>query len=118
MSYISIDPKTYRRLEQFAERAGISIHAAASEAVENWMDISTDPRLAITALTTIALTSPDLPEPDPMHPVFTLPAALPPNVTFINANLGASPHPHPQTQNDRSHKLGEAAADTIEQAAR
>src|ERR1039458_8889630 len=55
MSYISIDPKTYRRLEQFAQRAGVSIHAAASDAVENWLDITADPRLAITALTTIAL---------------------------------------------------------------
>ena len=103
MSYISIDPKTYRRLEQFAQRAGVSIHAAASDAVENWLDITADPRLAITALTS----------PDQMQPAPPLPAALPPNVTFINANLGASPH----HQNDSLRKLGEANANTIEEVA-
>ena len=114
MSYISIDPKTYRRLEQFAQRAGVSIHAAASDAVENWLDITADPRLAITALTTIALTSPDPLQPDQMQPAPPLPAALPPNVTFINANLGASPH----HQNDSLRKLAEANANTIEEVAR
>jgi hypothetical protein len=113
MSYISIDPKTYRRLEQFAQRAGVSIHAAASDAVENWLDITADPRLAITALTTIALTSPDPLQLDQMQPAPPLPAALPPNVTFINANLGASPH----HQNDSLRKLGEANANTIEEVA-
>ena len=108
MSYISIDPKTYRRLEQFAQRAGVSIHAAASDAVENWLDITADPRLAITALT-----SPDPLQPDQMQPAPPLPAPLPPNVTFINANLGASPH----HQNDSLRKLGEANANTIEEVA-
>jgi hypothetical protein len=88
MSNISIDPKTYRRLEQFSQRARVSIHTAASDAIENWLDITSDPRLAINALSTIAMTQPDsLPNPGPPAP-----AALPRNVTYINASLGPSPH--------------------------
>src|ERR1039457_4505812 len=65
-----------------------TIHAAASDAIENWLDLTSDPRLAITALSTIAMTQPDsLPNPAPPAP-----AALPPNVTYINASLGPSSH--------------------------
>jgi hypothetical protein len=114
MSYISIDPKTYRRLQQFAQRTGVSIHAAATDAVENWLDITTDPRLAITALTTIALTSPDSLQPDQVQPEPAPPAALPRNVTFINANLGAPPH----HRNDSARKRAQPAANPIEELAR
>jgi hypothetical protein len=100
MSNISIDPKTYRRLEQFSQRARVSIHAAASDAIENWLDITSDPRLAITALSTIAMTQPDsLPNPGPPAP-----AALPPNVTYINARLAPPPH----HQDDTLCKIREA----------
>ena len=88
MPNISIDAKTHRRLEQFSQRARVSIHAAASDAIENWLDITSDPRLAISALSTIAMTQPD-PLPNSAPPA---PAALPPNVIYINASLGPSPH--------------------------
>ena len=102
MSNISIEPKTYQRLEQFSQRARVSIHAAASDAIENWLDITSDPRVAITALSTIAMTQPD-PLPNPAPPA---PASLPRNVTFINANLGLSPH----HQDEPLRKLREAGA--------
>ena len=102
MSNISIDPKTHQRLLQFSQRARVSIHAAASDAIENWLDITSDPRLAINALSTIAMTQPD-PLPNPAPPA---PASLPRNVTFINANLGLSPH----HQDEPLRKLREAGA--------
>jgi hypothetical protein len=88
MSNISIDPKTYDRLERFSQRARVSIHAAASDAIENWLDITSDPCLAITALSTIAAGQPG-PLPSAATPA---PAALPQNVTYINASVGSSPH--------------------------
>ncbi len=45
MSNISIEPKTYRRLEQYSMRARVSICAAASDAIENWLDITSAPNL-------------------------------------------------------------------------
>jgi hypothetical protein len=106
MSSISIDSKTYQRLEQYSQRARVSIHAAASDAIENWLDITSDPRLAITALSTIAKT-----QPDPLaNPVPGAPAALPPNVTYINANLG----PSARHQDDAQDQPGEAGTDTAE----
>ena len=105
MSNIPIDPKTYHRLEQFSQRAQVSIHAAASDAIENWLDITSDPRLAITALSAIAVTQPyPLPNPAPLAP-----AALPPNVTYINANLGYSPH----HQDDTLRKLREVSTKEV-----
>jgi hypothetical protein len=105
MPNISIDPKTYHRLEQFSQRARVSIHAAASDAIENWLDISSDPRLAITALSTIAKT-----QLDPLQsPAPAAPAALPPNVTYINASLGSSPH----HQGELFRKPGEADAKKV-----
>ena len=103
MPNISIDAKTYRRLEQFSQRARVSIHAAASDAIENWLDITSDPRLAISALSTIAMTQPDpLPNPAP-------PAALPPNVTYINARLAPPPH----HQDDTLCKIREAGTKEV-----
>ena len=81
MFYVPIDPVTYRRLEQFAHQAGISIQAAASDAIENWLDITSDPRLAVTALAAIAVTQP-LGERNSELPTET---AAPRNVCFINA---------------------------------
>lgn len=88
MPNISIDPKTYHRLEQFSQCARVSIHATASDAIENWLDIASDPRPAITAFSAIATSQPDPPpNPGPLAPT-----ALPSNVTYINATLGPSPH--------------------------
>jgi len=84
MSSISIDSKTYQRLEQYSQRARVSIHAAASDAIENWLDITSDPRLAITALSTIAKTQPDpLANPGPGAP-----AALPPECHLYQCEPG------------------------------
>ena len=105
MPNISIDAKTYRRLEQFSQRARVSIHAAASDAIENWLDITSDPRLAISALSTIAMTQPD-PLPNPAPPA---PAALPPNVTYINARLAPPPH----HQDDTLCKIREAGTKEV-----
>jgi hypothetical protein len=105
MSNISIDPKTYHRLEQFSQRARVSIHAAASDAIENWLDITSDPRLAITALSTIAMT-----QPDPQsNPAPLAPAALPPNVTYINASFGHSSH----SQEESLRKLREGGTKEV-----
>lgn len=105
MSNISIDPKTYHRLERYSQRARVSIHAAASDAIENWLDIASDPRLAITALSTIAMTQPGS-QPTPAQPA---PAALPSNVTYINANLGLSP----DYQDDPLNKPREAGTKEV-----
>ena len=99
MSNISIDPKTYHRLQQFSQRARISIHVAASDAIENWLDIASDPHLALMALGAIAM-----PQPHPLpNPASLVPAALRTNVTCINAGLGSSPH----RQDDTSRTLRE-----------
>jgi len=101
MPYISIDPTTYHRLEQFSQRARVSIHAAASDAIENWLDITG------TALSAIAITQPDrLPNPAPPAP-----AALPPNVIYINASLGGSSH----HQDDTLCKSREAGTKEVAQ---
>jgi hypothetical protein len=60
MRAIVVDGKTYDRIEKFAQEAGISVQAAARDAVENWLDIVSDPRLAVATLNAIAMTEPDV----------------------------------------------------------
>jgi hypothetical protein len=98
MSHITIDSRTYDRLVQFATGAGVSVHAAASDAVENWLDITSDPRLAITALAAIATTEPD----QQAIPAVPAEIALPLNVSYINASRRFSPQP-PNESGPRFH---------------
>ena len=86
MSYLSIDSRTYRRLALFAEAAGISIHAAATDAVDNWMDLTSDPRLAITALSAIAVKAPNA----KAVAVASAVPSTPSNLTYIDAVAGRS----------------------------
>jgi hypothetical protein len=88
MSYISIDPAIYRRLAQLARQSGISVHHAASDAIDNWLDITSDPHLAIAALRVIISQRNSRPTPAP-------PAPLPANVTFINQPRPGAPRANP-----------------------
>jgi len=81
MPSLSIDSRTYRRLVLFAEGAGISIHAAATDAVDNWMDLAHDPQLAVTALCAIAVQTAS----DRSVPAAAAAPSLPANVTYIDA---------------------------------
>ena len=105
MPYLSIDSRTYRRLTQFAAGAGISIHAAATDAVDNWLDLANDPRLAISALSAIAVKAPTLGTIATAAPV--PPAPL--NVTFIDA-LGGRSLQH-KIEASRRHR--EAASEKV-----
>jgi hypothetical protein len=102
MAELSIDPKTYSRLTHFAESAGVSVQAAGSDAIENWLDITSDPRLAVTALSAIAVTHP-LRERNAARPAET---SLPWNVSFINARR----RPSGGREGEPSRRLREARA--------
>ena len=78
MHSISVDPRTYHRLAQFARSAGVSLEAAACDAIDNWMNITSDPHLAMAALNAIAMTEPDA-DAGAASPVSG-------NVVFINAS--------------------------------
>lgn len=80
MPSLSIDSRTYRRLALFAKGAEISIRAAATDAIDNWLDLAHDPRLAVVALRAIAVKAPnDLP-----IAVAGAVSCLPANVTYID----------------------------------
>jgi hypothetical protein len=86
MPHVSINARTYSRLARFAASAGISVHAAAADAVDNWLDLANDPRLAVTALTAIGEIAPA----PPAIPAAEAVPIVPTNVTYIDAFGGRS----------------------------
>lgn len=92
MPHISIDVRTFRRIEKFAKQARISVNAAARDAVDSWMDLTSDPQIAVNALRIIAAAAAAQPSPKP-HDGPDAEPCLPPNVIFINADHGGLPRP-------------------------
>jgi hypothetical protein len=106
MPHISVNSRTYRRLVRLAEDAGITVHAAATDAIDNWIDIANDPRLAVTALTAIGEIAP---APLAVAMAYAGPI-FPPNVTYIDAVGGRSPqHRLAALRRHREATSGEAS---------
>jgi hypothetical protein len=75
MPCISIDLRTYGRIVEYAKGAGVSVDVAARDAIDNWMDVASNPALAVDALQLIAELEPKA-KP-----------CVPAKLTFIDAYL-------------------------------